>query len=456
MKIKYLLFFIFTVMSFPLFAQTTVIINGGHFQVTGNVKIILQNTSFDNNGTFSATDGEVQITGNATKANSAISGTQSTTFYNLLINKTTNGVQLDNSVNISNQLTLTNGNIDLQNHPLTIQNTASINGGSASSYIQTTGTGTLTQEVGASNIVFPVGNQSYTPVTVNNSGTTDNFDIRVENAVYQNGTSGNEITTDVVDATWHINEATPGGSNTSLTFQWNASDEMTSFDRNNAFVSDYNSNSWNNFTTQAASGSNPYTLTQTGITDFSPFIIGSNLSVLPVEILYFYGEKENENVRLDWQTATELNNSHFDVEWSKDGISFEKIGKVEGRGTTNEVQFYDFLHLSPILGENYYRLKQVDLDGPEGSGEYTDIIQITFDTEKSITINIYPNPAAHYLKIESDDLIGEMIQVFNVNGQLVKEFQHQSLVTNLSITNLPSGTYFVKMGKQVKNLIIEK
>ena len=117
------------------------------------------------------------------------------------------------------------------------------------------------------------------------------------------------------------------------------------------------------------------------------------------------------------------------------------------------MQFYDFLHEKPVAGINYYRLRQVDFDGKY---ELTQIINITIEQYDNIAINIFPNPASHYLKIQSEALIGEIAQIFNVNGQLVKEFQHQSPITNLPITNLPSGTYFIKIGQQVKKLIIEK
>ena len=98
-------------------------------------------------------------------------------------------------------------------------------------------------------------------------------------------------------------------------------------------------------------------------------------------------------------------------------------------------------------------MKQVDFDGKY---EYTNTIQITIEETNSLAIKIFPNPAAHYLNIESEDLIGELVQIFSVNGQLVMEFTHQSLITNLPITNLPSGTYFIKMGEQVKKVMIEK
>jgi hypothetical protein len=79
-------------------------------------------------------------------------------------------------------------------------------------------------------------------------------------------------------------------------------------------------------------------------------------------LLYFYGKKAENGVLLSWETATEINNDYFDVEWSMDGISFEKIGQVQGAGTTAEIQLHEFLHKKPVNGNNYYRLKQVDFD----------------------------------------------------------------------------------------------
>ena len=439
-----------------LIGQTVLTISGNEMVQSGGY-LVLENTNFINSSTFHSGSGEVVITGDAANTNSAIGGTSLTTFYNLTINKTSNGAQLGNSSNVSNQLTLTSGNIDLQTYNLTIENTGTISGSSSSSYIQTTSSGTLVQEVGASNVVFPVGNQSYSPVTLNNAGTTDNFNVRVENAVYLDGTSGTAVTTDVVNATWHIDEMTSGGSDITAIFQWNTFDELTDFDRTQSFVSYYDNSTWNNGTAQAASGSNPYTLTESGITTLSQFVVVSDATALPVELLYFYAEKEGNNVRLDWETATEISNSHFDIEWSIDGINFEKIGEVAGAGTTNEIQSYDFLDdLNRVGFQNrhglhYYRLKQVDLDG---KFEYTNILSIEFESSK-VDIQVYPNPASNYIVIENME-IGEAVQIFSVNGQLVKSFQIENDNQQIAITDLASGIYFIKIGKVAKKLIISK
>ena len=191
-----------------------------------------------------------------------------------------------------------------------------------------------------------------------------------------------------------------------------------------------------------------------------------NASALPVELLYFYAEQVNEGVQLDWQTVTEINNSHFEVEWSTNGIDFapnssseswKKIGEVAGAGTTTEVQFYDFLHKKPVYGENYYRLKQVDLTEQanlDSKYEYSDILNITITPPSHQVINIYPNPATDFITIENGT-IGETIQVINANGQLIRTFQLSITHAQYPVSDLSKGIYFIKIGTAVKRIIIQ-
>ena len=173
--------------------------------------------------------------------------------------------------------------------------------------------------------------------------------------------------------------------------------------------------------------------------------------VLPVELLYFYAEKAENDALLSWETATEIDNNYFDIEWSTNGIEFTKIGQVHGAGTTNDITHYDFLHTSPAQGLNYYRLKQVDFNG---KFEYTNILSIEFENTKT-EYQIFPNPATDYIVIDGMDE-GEMVQIFNVNGQLVKSFYQNVSAQQINISDLASGTYFIKMDEQIKKLIIQK
>ena len=118
-----------------LATEQTVLNVSGNQMVQEGGYIVLNNTNFINNGTFNAGTGTILIEGDATNANSAIGGATQTTFYNMVLDKTSNGSQLEQAINISNQLTLTSGNLDLQTYDLTIQNIGTISGGSSNSYI---------------------------------------------------------------------------------------------------------------------------------------------------------------------------------------------------------------------------------------------------------------------------------------------------------------------------------
>ena len=173
---------------------------------------------------------------------------------------------------------------------------------------------------------------------------------------------------------------------------------------------------------------------------------------LPVELISFEALAVDREVKLTWETESELNNSHFEVEWSQDGAKFETIGTIEGNGTTNGFHSYRYFHTEPVDGDNYYRLRQVDFDG---HFEYSDISMATLESSDQISIHIYPNPATDYLMIESDIIIDEPVRIFNLNGQMVREFYLQSGSTHLSIIDLPRGTYFVRMGKAVREVIVQ-
>jgi hypothetical protein len=84
---------------------------------------------------------------------------------------------------------------------------------------------------------------------------------------------------------------------------------------------------------------------------------------LPVSLIDFTASCNNHQVSLDWVTASEVNNSHFEIERSNDAIHYELAGRVLGNGTSNEVLHYQFTDTVEQQGDMYYRLKQVDFNG---------------------------------------------------------------------------------------------
>jgi photosystem II stability/assembly factor-like uncharacterized protein len=139
-------------------------------------------------------------------------------------------------------------------------------------------------------------------------------------------------------------------------------------------------------------------------------IVGDNGTILrttnggtPVELIGFTASIKDDNVNLRWITASEINNSGFEIERSHTSTSlsmtkWEKIGFIEGKGTTTEKQFYSFIDKNLAPGKYQYRLKQIDFDG---SFEYSNIVEVEvgIPDEFSLAQN-YPNPFNPSTKIK--------------------------------------------------------
>lgn len=114
--------------------------------------------------------------------------------------------------------------------------------------------------------------------------------------------------------------------------------------------------------------------------------------LLPVEFIDFEAIPGAHQVDLKWMTASERNTSHFNVERSFDGTTFETIGQVGASGNSSVVNQYGFTDRAPKLGYNYYRLDQVD---NTGARKYSDMKMAYF--RASGGLSVYPNPAGETL-----------------------------------------------------------
>lgn len=159
-------------------------------------------------------------------------------------------------------------------------------------------------------------------------------------------------------------------------------------------------------------------------------------AILNVELSKFAAVPQSNSVLLSWATASETNNSHFDVERSADARTWSKIGEVKGNGSKNAESQYTLVDAQPLAGVNYYRLKQVDTDG---KFEYHKIISVLM-SGKGSKVTIAPNPAVERLQILGITEGGEA-SIFNVSGQLLMTVKN---TTTLEIGNLPQGVYLLR------------
>lgn len=161
---------------------------------------------------------------------------------------------------------------------------------------------------------------------------------------------------------------------------------------------------------------------------------------LPVDLINFEAKKVNNKIALTWSTATELNNDKFIIEHSSNGVSFERIGKVSGNGTTTKTINYSFSDNYPEKGLNYYRLKQIDLDG---SFIYSDVINIAL--KQLIDIKVYPNPVIDVLYLQNDQSETGQAFLYSSSAQLLNTYYLGTGVTSIDLNDCPVGVYYIKL-----------
>ena len=163
---------------------------------------------------------------------------------------------------------------------------------------------------------------------------------------------------------------------------------------------------------------------------------------LPISLLSFDGYAQNHNIQLEWSTATEVNNDFMAIERSVDGLHFDEIGRVSGHGTSFETNHYQFTDVKPVNGLNYYRLRQVDIDGVSTVHK---IISIQMnDAAKFGELVIYPNPVQErlHLQWEVNNAPSE-IKIFDLSGKELRRNQINEGTSEylLPVGDLPAGLY---------------
>lgn len=183
---------------------------------------------------------------------------------------------------------------------------------------------------------------------------------------------------------------------------------------------------------------------------------GTNLSsleelcttpLLPVTLMDFSGEYTGvaDETLLNWSTASEVNNDHFELYHSTDGLDFRKIAAVNGAGNSQNEHRYEFLDRNSSSGVNYYRLDQVDFNGSRISEQTIAVVRGELSSNQ---IHAWPNPTESqiYVRIDhgGDGFGGELTLLDLLGNRLaVQQTLGVESISTFDLTDLKPGVYLL-------------
>ena len=168
----------------------------------------------------------------------------------------------------------------------------------------------------------------------------------------------------------------------------------------------------------------------------------SNNGPLPISFSSFTAQKQNKIVKLNWTTEQEFNSSHFVIERSADGRTWQNIVSIAAAGNSSNHLEYTAYDNLPLNGTGYYRIKEVDKDGRI---QVSVVKTVRFDL--GYTISITPNPAKDFITVTMDKInnSASTIQLFDAAGNLVFIQQTNLSKVNINASQFARGLYFIKI-----------
>lgn len=168
-------------------------------------------------------------------------------------------------------------------------------------------------------------------------------------------------------------------------------------------------------------------------------IDANGVAPLPVELIRFDAVLSGEQVKLFWVTASEINNSHFEVQRSADLKTWEQIGTVQGNGNANHIIEYRFTDPRlPSFPRFYYRLRQVDFDG---KFEFSDIRVVRKEALPETTVKLFPNPANEQINIETGSDEPYDLTLVDMSGKPVFRERVSTSFFMVNTRDFPNGMY---------------
>jgi hypothetical protein len=359
-----------------------------------------------------------------------------------------------------------NGNVLLGNYDMVTATAATLNNYQPDRFVVTNGTGHLVHNNYTGTFTYPVGiaQGDYTPASINNT-IANTIHVMVQD--YTTSTSA-ESGTDGINRTWNI-YADNATANSLLDLQHNMATNNASYNDAISFVTRYSATAPNTTGQTSLSQSNwqsnnPGAGTGTGtLTTGATIAIASERSLsyttlataaaapeasftkssnpvtpLPLDLTSFSGIGVNCAALLSWTTAEESGMSHFDLEKSQDGTSFEQLAKIALIGSNSK---YTYTDRAVTTAKYYYRLRMPTLHGKE---TYSNILPLQVDCGQSQDITVYPNPFNDRITVKGTSA-GNELNITDVTGRTVATVKADNTIAQIDMGSFTNGIYLLRI-----------
>lgn len=248
---------------------------------------------------------------------------------------------------------------------------------------------------------------------------------------------------------WNIKPRYQPINGRTISLTWNSrADNGKDLESFNVFRKPEGATDWikvNSNTINATSRS--VTVTTNG---FSEWTGSDENAPLPVEVISFTGFSNKHGNLLKWSTASELNNTGFQIERSLNGEQFVTLEFIKGMGTTNKLS--EYAYTDSFFESAYYRFKQIDSDGNYNYSNSIYVVQNTYSSDGNAFLKVYPNPTSEFVNLKCN-LIIEEITIYNKIGIQVKKFAGNT--KQIALTGLPKGLYTI-VGRSASGILKER
>lgn len=441
---------------FPVEVAPGAILDAGASEIGGNGIFTLNDGATLQTANIAGLDSTVKTSGTVTLGNAANytfngSAAQVTgvllpiTVNNLSVDNSA-GVTLSGDVTVNGNLTLTNGDLDLNGHIVTLGSTALL--------VESTGN-TVTGGSGKISVVQDLN----APVGVNVGGLgamiTSSADLgstMIERHPYAGKGNGNQG----INRIYNIVPTNNTGLNSTLRLYYDES-ELNGISEANLQLFKSPSAADNTWGIQGGTVNEAENYVEiSGIDGFSYWTLADVGAPIPVELVFFTASVNDKGVLLSWTTAAETNNYGWNVQRKRvienqDEQTWQKIYFVEGSGSSTSEKEYTFTDNSVTSGKYQYRLQQVDYDGTVSYSKLVEV-EVELIPDKFALYQNYPNPFNPSTVIKYDVPLASFINItiYNTIGEKVAILINEQVdagvhFVQFDASNLPSGIYIYKL-----------